>query len=146
MTAAVITSVMPRKFQSSSVVQVHPSMLAIAPTRGGSQTHSGTLMTRNYIENEFETITAAQTLTEAAEALDLTTRWDMEIDKVVSTLGAIVGTSPKRGTDFIQISVRHANAEDAKDICKSITNAYIARRNRMEVARAENALLSLIHI
>ncbi|MDB4317613.1 Wzz/FepE/Etk N-terminal domain-containing protein, partial [bacterium] len=69
MTAAVITSVMPRKFQSSAVVQVHPSMIAIAPRPGGSQMSAGSFATRNYIENEFETITAAQTLIEAAEAL-----------------------------------------------------------------------------
>jgi len=143
MTAAVITSVMPKKFESSAVVQVHPSMLAIAPTRGGTQTQSGAFMTRNYIENEFETITSAQTLTEAAEALDLVTRWDMDIDQVVSTLSGIVRATPKRGTDFIEISVRHANAEDAKDICKSITESYITRRNRTEVERAEEALEAL---
>jgi uncharacterized protein involved in exopolysaccharide biosynthesis len=126
MTAAVITSVMPRKYESSSVVQVHPSMLAIAPTRGGTQTHSGTLMTRHYMENEFETITAAQTLMEAAAALDLPSRWDMELNDSVETLSKIVMANPIRGTDFIEITVRHANAEDAKDISKAITSAYIA--------------------
>ncbi|MEJ6561390.1 MAG: polysaccharide biosynthesis tyrosine autokinase [Akkermansiaceae bacterium] len=143
MTAAVITSVMPRKFQSSAVVQVHPSMIAIAPRPGGSQMSAGSFATRNYIENEFETITAAQTLIEAAEALDLATRWDMDIDEVVKTLSQIVNAQPKRGTDFIEISVRHANAEDAKDICKATTSAYITRRNRTEMDRAEKALTAL---
>jgi uncharacterized protein involved in exopolysaccharide biosynthesis len=35
MTAAVITSVMPEKYESSSVVQVHPSMLSINPIGNG---------------------------------------------------------------------------------------------------------------
>ena len=143
MTAAVITSVMPRKYESSSVVQVHPSMLAITPTRGGSQTHSGTLMTRHYMENEFETITAAQTLMEAADALDLPSRWDMELNESVETLSEIVMANPIRGTDFIEITVRHANAEDAKDISKAITSAYIARRNRTELERAKKSLEAL---
>ncbi|MDB4354008.1 polysaccharide biosynthesis tyrosine autokinase [Akkermansiaceae bacterium] len=143
MTAAVITSVIPRKYESSSVVQVHPSMLAIAPTRGGAQQHSGTFMTRNYMENEFQTITASQTLTEAAEALDLPSRWDMDLDRTVKILTQIVNANPTRGTDFIEIAVRHANAEDAKDISKAITNAYIARRNRTEMSRAEKALEAL---
>ena len=138
MTAAVITSVMPRKYESSSVVQVHPSMLAIAP-----QTHSGTLMTRHYMENEFETITAAQTLMEAADALDLPSRWDMDLNGSVETLSQIVIANPIRGTDFIEITVRHANAEDAKDISKAITSAYIARRNRTELERAKKALEAL---
>lgn len=100
-------------------------------------------MTRNYIENEFETITAPQTVSEAAKSLDLTTRWDMNEDEVLQVLSSIVRASPKRGTDFIEISVRHANAEDAKDICQQITNAYITRRNRTEMQRAESALEAL---
>jgi succinoglycan biosynthesis transport protein ExoP len=143
MTAAVITSVMPRKYESASVVQVHPSMLAIAPTRGGSQSNAGSLMTRNYMENEFETITAARTFLEAAEALDLPSRWDMDMDKSVEVLTGIVSAIPKRGTDFIEITVRHANAEDAKDISKAITTAYITRRNKMEMDRAKKALEAL---
>ena len=83
MTAAVITSVMPRKYQSSTVVQVHPSMITITPTRNGSRSQPGTLMTANYMENEFETIIAPKTLEEAALALGLPGRWEMDIDKVV---------------------------------------------------------------
>jgi capsular exopolysaccharide synthesis family protein len=143
MTAAVITSVMPRKFQSSTVVQVHPSMLTISPTRSSSKVHSGTIYTRRYMENEFEAIIAPQTLTEAAESLGLTTRWEMEIDEVVKILKNIVNAQPKRGTDYIEISVRHANAEDARDISRSISDAYISRRNRTEKTRAEKALRTL---
>ena len=41
MTAAVITSVMPRKYESFSVVQVHPSVLSMTPFRSGSQSAPG---------------------------------------------------------------------------------------------------------
>ena len=143
MTAAVITSVMPRKYQSSTVVQVHPSMITITPTRNGNRSQPGTLMTANYMENEFETIIAPKTLEEAALALGLPGRWEMDIDKVVDTLKSIVRASPRRGTDFIEISVRHATAEDAKEISEMIAEAYITRRNRTEKDRAEKSLRTL---
>ena len=142
MTAAVITSVMPKKYESYAVVQVHPSMIAISPT-GGSKAQLGTLMTSNYMENEFETIIAAETLMGAAKAIKLPSRWSMEMDDVIKTLKGVVSTSPRRGTDFIEIKVRHAKPEDAKEIADAIANAYIERRNRTELKRANDALTAL---
>jgi|GEM_PF-3066341 len=143
LTAAVITSVMPRKYQSTSVVQVHPSMLALDPFGRGDQANAGALMTRNYMENEFETIVAPETLVHAASQIDLATRWEMESDDVVDVLAGIVETNPRRGTDFIEIEVRHANQEDAKDIAEAIADAYINRRKDSELKRAKDALETL---
>ncbi|MGJ8695441.1 MAG: GumC family protein [Verrucomicrobiaceae bacterium] len=144
MTAAVITSVMPRKYESTSVVQVHPSMIAISPTgRANNTANPGTMMTRHYMENEFESIIAPQTLSEAAVAIDLESRWDLDLEGSVDVLKKIVQAVPRRGTDFIEISVRHANSEDAKDIAEAIADAYINRRNRTEHNRAKEALDAL---
>ncbi len=144
MTAAVITSVMPEKYESSSVVQVHPSMLSINPIgNGGGGTNPGSLMTRNYMENEFETIIAPETLKKAAEDIELPTRWGQSLEEVVSTLKEIVSASPRRGTDFIEISVRHANSADAKAIADAVSTAYMERRRQNEVSRAQKALKAL---
>lgn len=143
MTAAVITSVMPQKYESTSVVQVHPSMITISPTGHSGRTGLGTLMTRNYMENEFETINAAETLTEAAEVLRLEERWDASPDEVIRELRGMVQTSPRRGTDLIEIRVRHAKPEEAKEIAEALSKAYVSRRNREETARAEEALKAL---
>jgi len=145
LTAAVITSVMPRKYESTSIVQVHPSVIALDPfgRSGAGQSQAGALMTRNYMENEFETIVAPETLYRAGEQIDLTTRWDMEKDDVVNTLKSIVATSPRRGTDFIEINVQHANQEDAKDVAEAIADAYINQRNEKEIQRAQEALETL---
>jgi succinoglycan biosynthesis transport protein ExoP len=143
MTAAVITSVMPQKFESTSVVQVHPSMLTITPTYRSGQVGLGTLMTRNYMENEFETITAPETLTEAAEALNLTEVWGMDMSEVLKTMSEIVIAVPRRGTDLMEIRVRHGKPEEAKEIAEALSKAYVARRNREETARAEEALEAL---
>ena len=143
MTAAVITSVMPRKFESTSVVQVHPSMIAINPIGNSSGVNPGANMTRNYMENEFQTIVAAETLKTAAKKISLPTRWSMEMDDVVANLKGVVGASPLRGTDFIQIRVRHAKPDDAKEIADAVSEAYMERRKKAEVDRAKRALDAL---
>jgi len=143
MTAAVITSVMPPKYESTSVLQVHPSMITISPTGHSGQAGLGTLMTRNYMENEFETINAPETMAEAAKALQLPARWSMDMDEVIKTLRAIVRTTPRRGTDFIEITVRHSKPEEAKEIAEELSKAYVSRRNREELERAEKGLSAL---
>jgi capsular exopolysaccharide synthesis family protein len=144
MTAAVITSVMPEKFQSTSVVQVHPSMMAINPIgTSNSGANPGAQMTRNYMENEFESIIAPETLRMAAEDIDLETRWSMDMEEVIENLTQIITASPRRGTDFIEISVRHGNPGDAKAIADAVSKAYIERRRNNEVTRAQKALKTL---
>ncbi len=124
MTAAVITSVIPEKYESTSVVQVHPSTIAITPFRGQSSVNPGSNMTAQYLQNEFETIIAPETLKKAAQMAQLPAQWEMDMDAVVSMLEGIVETTPRRGTDFIEINVRHASASDAKDIAEAVAEAY----------------------
>lgn len=143
MTAAVITSVIPEKYESTSVVQVHPSTIAITPFRGQSAVNPGSQMTAQYLQNEFETIVAPETLKKAAEMAQLPAQWEMEMDVVVGILKGIVETTPRRGTDFIEINVRHASASDAKDIAESVADAYILRRKKTEEGRAKKALAAL---
>jgi polysaccharide biosynthesis transport protein len=143
MTAAVITSVMPRKFESTSVVQVNPSMIAINPIGNSGAANPGAQMTRNYMENEFQTIVSAETLKMAAEKISLPTRWSMEMDDVITALKGVVNASPMRGTDFIEIRVRHAKPDDAKEIADAVSEAYMSRRKAAEVDRAERALEAL---
>lgn len=143
MTAAVITSVMPRKFESISVVQVHPSLIAINPIGNSGGVNPGAQMTRNYMENEFQMIVAAETLKMAAEKINLQTRWGMEMDEVITVLKNVVQAMPMRGTDFIQITVRHAKPDDAKEIADSVSEAYMQLRKQREVNRAQSALDAL---
>ena len=93
------------KYESTAVVQVHPSMIAIT-TPPGKSPIAGTLMSRNYMESEFETIISDQTLTSALEAIDLDTRWDLSEEETLEALREMVSTNPRRGTDFIEIKAR----------------------------------------
>lgn len=143
MTASVITLVMPEKYESVSVVQVHPSVMAISPIGNTGATNPGTMMTPSYMQNEFETIIAPETLKMAAQDIKLPTRWDKDLDTVVTILENLVETTPRMGTDFIEIKVRHAEPDDAKAIADAVAKAYIERREAAEVNRAEMALKAL---
>ncbi len=142
LTALVILVISPKKFKSEAVVEVHPPT-SVNPFSGAATINPGALPTRNHLENEFEKITAPETLKMAAENANLAERWDANIDNVVDTLSGIVSTTPRRQTDFIEIEVLHSKANEAREIAEKVAEAYIARREAIEVERAEKQLAAL---
>ena len=87
MTAAVITYVLPKKYESVAVVQVLPTTPEIDPFGGQlGQMNAGSGMTRQFFATEFEVIVAEQTLKEVVDRLDLTTRWSLDEDSVIKNL------------------------------------------------------------
>ena len=128
------------KYESTVVVQVHYTVFALPSSKGS--TH-GTLMTRNYMVNEFETITSNATLNSAIEAIALAQRWDLSLEETLEKVKTMVSAEPRRGTDFIEIKARSHNQEDAHDIVNAVVDSYIARRNKMEMARAKKAIEAL---
>ena len=129
------------KYESTVVVQVHPSMLAIAPSTNSST--DGALMTRHYMESEFETVVSAETLNSAIQAIALDQRWGLSLEETLEKVKTMVSAEPRRGTDFIEIKARSHNQEDAHDIVNAVVDSYIARRNKMEMARAKKAIEAL---
>ncbi|NNC90844.1 MAG: polysaccharide biosynthesis tyrosine autokinase [Akkermansiaceae bacterium] len=144
MTAAVITYVLPKKYQSIAVVQVNPSVQEVDPFGGSmGQAVTGAYMTRQFFATEFKVIVAEQTLKRVVDRLDLTSRWNQNPDSIVGTLKGIVSTEQVRGTDLIEIRVRHPSAQDARDIAEKVAEAYKERRTSMEMDRAHRALNAL---
>ena len=133
LTAAVITYVMPKKYESSALVEVKP-IVDVNPVgaglRGGSM---GTPMTRQFMNTQFEIIVAPETLGLAIDKIQLETRWGEDRKSVIDTLQHIVRTSQKRGTDLIEISVRHRKKEEAQQIAKAVYEAYKDRRYTLEM-------------
>lgn len=129
--ACVITYVMPKKFESSAVIQVKP--LSHAPGN----------MTPQFFATEFEVIRSQQTLKIVMQRLDLTTRWNMTEEEAIAILRGIVDVQNIRGTDLIAINVKHTNPEDARDIAKEIYLSYKKRREDKERVMAESALKEL---
>lgn len=134
--ACVVTYVMPKKFVSTAVVQVKPS-------RALSGSSASQMMTPQFFATEFEVIRAKLTLKLVVEKLDLTTKWNMTEEEAVPILRGIVDAQNIRGTDLIQISVKHTGAEDARDIAKEVYEAYKQRRDDSERKVVESSLKEL---
>ena len=144
MTAAVITYVLPKQYESVEVLQVNPNVADLDPFGGQMGPQMGANnMTRQFFATEFEVIVASETLQRVVERLDLTTRWKMEASSVVMQLKRIIGTNQLRGTDLIEIKVRHGIANDARDIAHEVAAAYQKRRTTMDMERSNLALAAL---
>jgi capsular polysaccharide biosynthesis protein len=122
MTACVITYMMPKKFESVAVVQVQPSdRLAQS-------------ITPHFFATEFELIRAHLTLKHVVRNLHLTTHWNMGEDEAIDLLRSIISTRNIRGTDLIEIKVKHTNQQQARNIAMEVFESYKKRREDKEFA------------
>ena len=131
LTAAVITYVMPKKYESAALVEVKPiSDIDPVGMRGGG---IGTPMTRQFMNTQFEIIVAPETLGRAIDKIQLETSWGQDRKTVIDVLRQIVRTTQRRGTDLIEISVRHRKKEEAQRIAEAVYEAYKDRRYDLEI-------------
>lgn len=141
MTAAVITYVMPKKFQSKAVVQVKPSTrVGVALGNDNSMTAA---MTPQFFATEFEVIRSQLTLKYVVQQLNLMARWGLTEEAALGTLRGIVDAQNIRGTDLIEITVKHTGPEDARDVAKEVYEAYKKRREDKERMMAEDGMKEL---
>lgn len=144
MTAAVITYVMPKKYESSATIEVKPRMPTLMPLGPNfSDTAGARQITPQFFGTEFEKIKSRNSLTKVVDNLDLVNRWGMDREQVLRVLKSIVGTQNIRGTDLIQIRVRHTNKEDARNVCAEVARAYRKYRSEIEGRDAEEQLKQL---
>jgi len=141
MTAAVITYVMPKKYESTAVVQVKPSTRMLQPF--GNDNVGASPMTPQFFATEFEVIRSQLTLKLVVQQLNLMTRWGMTEEEAMSTLRGIVDAQNIRGTDLITITVKHTGPVDARDVAKEVYEAYKRRREAKESEAAEAGLKEL---
>jgi len=141
LTAAVITYVMPKKYESAALVEVKP-IVDVDPTFTRSS-GTGAVMTRQFMNTQFEIIVAPATLELAIDKKQLETRWGQDRKTVLKILRGIVSTSQRRGTDLIQISVRHRDKEDAKAVAEAVYQAYEVRRNDLEMGIRKSQLKAI---
>ncbi|MCB1134272.1 MAG: hypothetical protein KDN05_24355, partial [Verrucomicrobiae bacterium] len=144
MTAAVITYVMPRKFESKAVIEVKPRVPGMSPLGPGMTDTSGyRQMTPQFFATEFEKIKSRNALEKVVDNLELLNRWGVQKEDAISILKGIVDTRNLRGTDLIEIRVRHTDKEDAKNIAEEVALAYKDYREELERRDAERALHEL---
>lgn len=131
MTASVITYVMPKRFESFATIEIKPRERTIDPL-GGMMKSSGPTTSTQFFGTEFEKIKSRNSLSRVIDNLDLTSKWSTDRETVLRILKGIVGTQNIRGTDLIQIRVRHTNKEDARDITAEVASSYKEYRNDLE--------------
>ena len=131
MTASVITYVMPKRYESSATIEVKPREKTIDPL-GGIMSSSAPTMTPQFFGTEFEKIKSRNALNRVIDKLDLTSKWSTDRETVLGILKGIVSTQNIRGTDLIQIQVRHTSKEDAKDITDEVARSYREYRDELE--------------
>lgn len=144
MTAAVITYVMPKKYESSATIEVKPKSVGQSPFEASNmQSYGSTPMTPQFFGTEFEKIKSSNSLAKVVENLDLLTKWSMDKETAILTLKKIVNTQNIRGTDLISITVRHTDKDDARNIAAEVARAYKAYRTEIESKDSDKGLYEL---
>jgi capsular exopolysaccharide synthesis family protein len=144
MTAAVITYVMPKKYESSATIEVKPRAIGQSPFEGASsQSYGSAPMTPQFFGTEFEKIKSSNSLAKVVDNLELVTKWGVDKETAIQILKGIVNTQNIRGTDLISITVRHTDKEDARNVTSEVAKAYKAYRSEIEGRDAEKGLYEL---
>ena len=144
MTAAVITYVMPKKYESEATIEIKSRSAGMSPLGVQMTDVSGAnRMTAQFFGTEFEKIKSRNSLEKVVKSLELVNRWSVDQETALRILKGIVTTQNLRGTDMISIRVRHTNKFDARDIADEVAKAYTAYRSESESRNAERMLHEL---
>lgn len=131
--AAVITYVLPKKYESEATIEVKP----LAGQAASSQ------MSPQFFGTEFEKIKSRDSLGKVVDELELINKWGVDKDTAIGILKGIVSAQNIRGTDLITIRVRHTNKEDARDITAGVAKAYQEYRMDSQRRGEEQGLIEL---
>ena len=144
MTAAVITYVMPKKYESYATIEVKPRGTGMSPLGATmTETSGASRATPQFFGTEFEKIKSRNSLQKVVDNLQLVNRWNVDKETALGILKGIVNTQNIRGTDLISIRVRHTSKVDARDITEEVASAYKVYRAEIEGRDAERQLHEL---
>lgn len=144
MTAAVITYVMPKKYESEATIEVKPRSGGLSPLGASMREASGAnAMTDQFFGTEYEKIKSSKSLAKVVENLELMNKWGVTKETAIGILKGIVNTQNLRGTDLISIRVRHTSKEDARDVTAEVAKAYKEYRAEIEDRESNQSLYEL---
>ena len=85
--SAVITYVMPKKYESDVTIEVRPTAVGLGPldAKGPAETEVREATPR-FFGTEFEVIKSRKSLGQVADALDLVNRWNVDKETAISFL------------------------------------------------------------
>lgn len=130
------TDLFKSKYQSTTIIQVPSPQIFVSVNRPGKSESVGNFLGENLLESEFENILSEQNLTKMIRDADLQARWSLSPEESVDRARRMSKTKARRGTDFIEISARSIDREEARLISQGIADVYVARRNATAKNRA----------
>jgi len=141
LTAAVITYVMPKKYEAVAVVKINPLGTKNQVVGNGASA----LMTRQFFGTQFKIIESDENLRRASEMMQLPQKMQISTAETVLVLKNGLSTRQERGTDLIEISLRMVkdNREYIKPLTEAIAMAYSEMRMDRETKRRAQTRLEL---
>jgi uncharacterized protein involved in exopolysaccharide biosynthesis len=128
--AAVITYLMPKKYESGAIIQVMPRSQPAGMDGSGSQAPPPPA-------TEVEILKSRKALEQVAANLELPNRWNVDKETIIRILKSIVEIHRIDGTDLISIRVRHTNKVDAHDIAGELATVYKANLAETDARESE---------
>ena len=114
-------------YESTALIQVMP--MTDTGGCGFGDAREPQTLTRQFIQTQFEIITAPMTLEIALKKYDLLNRLGGDKTEALKRMQKSIRTSRRRGTDLIEISYRDEDAELARDGVTAVYEAYKDRRD-----------------
>ena len=141
LTAAVITYIMPEKFQASVLLEIKNVGQTKTPLDGGMTTGEGAVAGTNLIQTHFEALTSAKVIEQVSRELNLSEEFGLpDGPMVVGRVRGMIRTSPIRGTDLVEVTVTDTDKQRAADVANGIWNAYKKVREDMINQQNQQAL------
>ena len=125
---------------ATATVQLHPEYITppkfipFVDSNGATQ-----YMSRSYYEYPFQMLTSAETLKLASQNFNL----QMPLDETITYLKEVVTVEQLEGTNFIDITVKHAPKDQAIRIANAIAEAGAERQKSTEDNEAKRTLEAL---
>ena len=131
----VIIALLDKKFAGRTKFQVN---LSSAPDVFNMvQGDARGLQGGNWLETQFKTITAQETLLRVVKNLNLENDWGMTATEAAGRLERMIETEQDRGTEIVTITAWSTKAEEAANIANAVRAAYEERRKTIEEDRSK---------
>jgi len=129
----VIIALLDKKFAGRTKFQILQSS---APTVFGfSEGDRRNTMSGNWLETEFKTMTARETLLKVVKRLNLEQNWSMGPEEAAARLERMIETEQERGTEIVTVTAWSTKNDEAAQIAKAVREAYEERRKDSEEER-----------
>jgi capsular exopolysaccharide synthesis family protein len=96
--------------------------------------------TGTWLETEFKTILARDTLLRAVKQLNLEAEWSVSQDEAASRVERMLDAELERGTDIVDITAWSTRSEEAPRIASAVRTAYEESRKEWESERIERLI------